>query len=228
MPAEKESVMDAIKCITTRASIRKFSPEPVPEELVREVVAAALWAPSYKNSQPWEVVAVSGSRKESLTAMLLDLLDNGVESNPDIPLPKGWPETIRIRISELMAKRSALAGVDLNSPESVLRSKKANFRFYGAPCGLFLLQDGTLNEWSIFDAGLFAQSLMLAAHAKGLATVPQAFLIDYSSQTKEFLGVSQDKRLLLGLSLGFPSGSPAEHPPRPDRVTLDSVFRFVE
>ncbi|NVO00179.1 MAG: nitroreductase [Geobacteraceae bacterium] len=219
--------MEAIKCITTRSSVRKFSADPVEEELVREIVGAAQWSPSYKNSQPWEVVAVSGSRKDELTAMLLDLLDQKAPSAPDMPFPGCWPEPVHSRIKELMAKRSVLAGIDLNAPESVLRSKKANFRFYGAPCGLFLFQDASLGEWSIFDAGIFAQSMMLAAHAKGLATVPQAFLTDYSTEIKKFLGVPQNMRLLLGLSLGYPGGSVDEQPPRPERATLDSIFRFI-
>jgi nitroreductase len=127
-----------------------------------------------------------------------------------------------------MLKRSALAGIDLNAPESVHRSKKANFRFYGAPCGLFILQDASLGEWSILDAGMFIQSLMLAAHAKGLATVPQAFLTDYAKEIKIFLGIPDTKRLLLGISLGY-SGAPVDAlPPRPERVVLDELLTFVD
>lgn len=220
--------MEAIKCIETRSSIRKFSHEPVAENLIREIVSAAQWSPSYKNSQPWEVVVVSGSRKEELTAMLLDLLDRSVEPSPEFPSPRVWPEPISSRIKDLMAKRSSLAGIDLNSPESVLRSKKANFRFYGAPCGIFILQNASLGEWSIFDSGIFAQSLMLAAHAKGVATVPQAFLTDYAAETKRFLGVAENMRLLLGLSLGYPGASADELPPRPERAPLDSILRFMD
>ena len=79
-----------------------------------------------------------------------------------------------------------MLGLDLNSPEIKKKSKAANFRFYGAPHGIFLFHDSSLNEWSIFDAGLFAQSLMLAAHAHGIGTVPQGFLIDYSSEINNF------------------------------------------
>lgn len=220
--------MEAINCITTRSSVRKFSQDPVTEDVIREIVGAAQWSPSFKNSQPWEVVALSGSRKDALTAMLIELLDKKAESTPDLPAPKGWPESISLRIKELMAKRSAMAGFDLNSPESVLRSKKANFRFYGAPCGLFILQDASLGEWSILDAGMFVQSLMLAAHAKGLATVPQAYLADYARETKKFLDIPDNKRLLLGISIGYPGGFPDEAPPRPERAPLDSILKFIE
>jgi len=220
--------MEAIKCITTRSSIRKFSPEPVYPEIIRDIVGAAQWSPSYKNSQPWTVVAVSGSRKEALTAMLLGLLDKNAEATADFPTPASWPEPINSRINELMAKRSAIAGIDLNAPDSVLRSKKANFRFYGAPCGLFILQDASLGEWSILDAGIFIQSLMLSAHAKGLATVPQAFLTDYSREIKNFLDISANMRLLLGISLGYSANAPEDQPPRPERVPLEEVLSFID
>lgn len=220
--------MDAIECILTRASIRKFRPDPVPDEEIREIVRIAQWTPSYKNSQPWQVLAVSGSRKEELTALLLGLMEQNTTPAPDLPTPREWPEPQNSLIRDLMAKRSALAGIDLNAPEFVIRSKKANFRFYGAPCGLFLTHDASLGPWSIFDAGLFAQSLMLAAHARGLATVPQAFLTDYAEQIKTFLNLPQTTRILLGLSLGYPAGAPEDMPPRPERVPLEDILRFID
>jgi len=132
--------MDAIECIVTRASVRKFRTDPVPAEEIREIVRAAQWSPSFKNCQPWQVLAVSGSRKEELTTMLFGFLDQNVAPTPDLPTPREWPEPQNSRIKDMMTKRSVLAGIDLNAPESVpYGSKKANFRFYGAPCGLFLM-----------------------------------------------------------------------------------------
>lgn len=43
--------MEALECIKTRRSIRKFTEEPVTEEQIREIVAAAAYAPSWKNTQ---------------------------------------------------------------------------------------------------------------------------------------------------------------------------------
>lgn len=220
--------MEALECIRTRASVRRFRPDPVPVEEIREIVRAAQWAPSYKNSQPWQVLAVSGSRKEELTALLLGLLEQNAPPTPDLPTPLTWPEPQDTLIRELMEKRSALAGIDLNAPESVHRSKKANFRFYGAPCGLFLVQEASLGPWSLLDAGMFAQSLMLAAHARGLATVPQAFLTDYAAQIKGFFGLPATIRILLGLSLGYPADPPEAQPPRPERVPLSDLLRFID
>jgi nitroreductase len=224
----KEDSMEAIECIKTRMSIRKFMPDLVPSGLLTEVIDTAKWSPSYKNSQPWEIVIISGPKKEALTKYLIELLENNTPSCPDIPEPQSWPPINNERISSLMRKRGEILGVDLNSPEVRKKSKIANFRFYGAPHGMFLFQDSSLPLWSLFDIGLFSQSLMLAAHAHGLGTVPQAFLTDYAQHIKKFLEIPDSKRLVLGISIGYPDRQASINSFRTDRVSADEIIRVVE
>jgi nitroreductase len=220
--------MDAIECIKTRMSIRKFKSDPVPLEVLMNIIDTAKWSPSYKNSQPWEAVIVSGKKKEILSKLLAELLEKGTTPCPDIPEPQSWPSVIEVRISALMKKRGKILGIDLNDPRVKKKSKIANFQFYSAPHGIFLFQDSSLTLWSLFDMGLFAQSLMLAAHAHGLGTVPQAFLTDYSQQIKEFLGIPGSKRLILGISIGYPDLTSPVNSFRPDRVNRDEIVRVIE
>jgi nitroreductase len=219
--------MDAIECIKTRMSIRKFKPEPVSVEILKTIIDTAKWSPSYKNTQPWEVVVVSGKKKEELSKLLVELLEKGTKPSPDIPEPLSWPPDIDARITALLKKRSELTGVDMFSLEALKRAKMANFQFYGAPHGIFLFQDSSLPTWSIFDMGLFAQSLMLAANAHGLGTVPQAFLTDYAQHVKQFLGIPETKRLVLGISIGYPDMESPINKFRTDRVETDEILRFV-
>lgn len=51
--------MDALEAIRTRRSIRKFQNQPVPEELIHEMLAAAMNAPSACNKQPWHFVVIT-------------------------------------------------------------------------------------------------------------------------------------------------------------------------
>lgn len=220
--------MDAIECIMTRKSIRKFTPEPVPGETLTKVFDAARRSPSYKNSQPWEAVVVSGTKKEELSRRLIDIVERGTRPYPDIPEPESWPPAEGARIADLMKKRAQAAGVDLNDPEVLKKAKIANFGFYGAPHAIYLFQDSSLTQWSIFDIGLFAQSLMLAAHAHGLGTVPQAFTTDYARDVKEFLGIPENKRLVLGISIGYPDMTSDVNAFTSDRAELDEIVRWVE
>ena len=50
--------MDVLEAIRTRRSIRKYLNQPVPEELMQELLAAAMQAPSARNQQPWQFVVI--------------------------------------------------------------------------------------------------------------------------------------------------------------------------
>ncbi len=220
--------MDAITCITSRKSIRGFLDKPVDKKLLEEIIDAARWSPSYKNSQPWEATIVAGEKKEELSNMLLDLLEQGKKANPDLPTPESWPPREQALIDHLYASRKEATGMDLNDPKIIIAAKKANFKFYKAPQGIFLFQEASLSSWSLFDLGLFCQSLMLAAHAKGLGTVPQAFLTDYAPQVKDFLGIPAGKRLVLGISIGYPDPESAANQLSTDRMAPEDIITWLE
>jgi nitroreductase len=50
--------MDAIQAILTRRSIRKYLNKPVPEDVLQQVLRAAMYAPSACNQQPWQFVII--------------------------------------------------------------------------------------------------------------------------------------------------------------------------
>jgi len=50
--------MDAIEAIMTRRSIRKYADKPIDDNLVRQLLQAAMAAPSAGNEQPWHFVVI--------------------------------------------------------------------------------------------------------------------------------------------------------------------------
>jgi nitroreductase len=54
-----ENLMDTLEAIHTRRSIREYQDKPVPDELVTEMLKAAMAAPSARNQQSWEFVIVT-------------------------------------------------------------------------------------------------------------------------------------------------------------------------
>jgi nitroreductase len=220
--------MDALECIKSRQSIRAFTKEPVPEATIKAVVETARWSPSYKNSQPWEVMVVSGEKKQALSNMMIELIEKDTEPHPDLPAPESWPEREQANVDGLYKMRKDAMGIDLSNPEVIKKAKKANFRFYNAPHAVYLFQDSSLSPWSIFDMGLFAQNFMLAAHAMGLGTVPQAFVTDYAAEIKSFLGIPANKRLILGFSLGYPDMDSPANRMRTARMKADEIVTFTD
>jgi len=61
-----ESLLELIK---KRRSIRRFKPDPIPDEYVDKIIEAARWAPSGANSQPWEFIVV---KKEELRKRIIE------------------------------------------------------------------------------------------------------------------------------------------------------------
>ena len=51
--------MDAMDAILSRRSIRKYTTKPVPDQLVKEVLEAAMSAPSAGNEQPWHFIVIT-------------------------------------------------------------------------------------------------------------------------------------------------------------------------
>ncbi len=57
--------MDLMEAIKGRRSIRKYKPDPVPEEALNRVLEAVRWAPSWSNTQCWEVIVVRDPKVRS-------------------------------------------------------------------------------------------------------------------------------------------------------------------
>ncbi len=50
--------MDALDCIHTRRSIRKYEDKDVPDDLIKQILNAAMTAPSAGNQQPWQFIVI--------------------------------------------------------------------------------------------------------------------------------------------------------------------------
>ncbi len=60
--------MEALECIKTRRSVRKFTEQPVDRALLEQVVAAAAYAPSWKNTQIARYTVVTDPAKKQRLA----------------------------------------------------------------------------------------------------------------------------------------------------------------
>jgi len=196
--------MDLYECLVNRSSCRAFTPRKVERGTLERILRAANRSPSYMNTQPWEVYAVTGDRKEALSRRLHAQASSGALPSPDIPFPQQWPDALARRSTDHRLRRFEAVGIDPEDKEAVRRSYLRNFLFFDAPSVLFVGMDRSLTPWSVFDLGLFVHGLLLAAHAEGLGAVPQAMCVAYPEIIREELGISQEIALVLGISLGYP------------------------
>jgi len=220
--------MELIEGIRTRRSTRGFKPDAIPEDVMKKVLEMAGKSPSYTNTQPWEVAVVSGQKKDELSRVLLKLAEADAPTSPDIVLPKIWPTALGLRAKEHGARRFKALGIERENEQQRKDMRLRNFYFYGAPTVLFLLMERSLTAWSIFDMGLFTQSLCLAAHSFGLGTCLQASLTNYPDAIREFLGVSKEKLLMIGISIGYPDFGAKLNGYQSTRIGLDDFVRWYE
>jgi nitroreductase len=60
--------MDVFEAIRTRRSIRKYRPEPIPDEKLEMIFEAARIAPSAANRQPWRFIVVQDAERKKALA----------------------------------------------------------------------------------------------------------------------------------------------------------------
>lgn len=151
-PLEVESVMNDL--LLTRRSIRNFLRQPVPLELVDELLRLALRAPSAHNRQPWRWVVVHTSEAKQQLAQEMgrdfrrDLLADGVAAE---------------KVERMVARSHERIG---GAPVLVI------------PCLTMEEMDRYPDperqrcEWqmAVQSVALACQNLMLAAHARGLGS----------------------------------------------------------
>jgi nitroreductase len=70
---------------------------------------------------------------------------------------------------------------------------------------MFIFVHQALREFSVLDAGIWMQSLMLSAQARGLATCAQGALATWAGPVRQAFDVPRDYKLISGLSIGYAS-----------------------
>ncbi len=198
--------MTASDLLIRRRSIRAFRPDPVAPDVLDRILAAAQEAPSWSNTQPYRLGLATGALRDALAADLTAAFDAGSkELAPEIPLPLSYPP-------ELQRRRQA-TGFGLYETLGIAREDYAarnaqmrrNFEFFDAPVALFVFVHEALGQYAALDAGVFLQSLMLAAVDEGLGTCAEGALAMYSGPIRRRFDVPEGYKLLCGLSLGYPA-----------------------
>ncbi len=144
MPSEM-SLLDGINSLR---SVRKFKPDPIPEDKLKIVLQSASKAASGSNTQPWEFVVVR---------------DTQVKAHLKEPMLRTW--LARLAGSTGMSPR--MRDVYDEATEMLRNTEKVPVIIY---CCVDLNRVGKSEEVRYASIYPAVQNLMLAAHAIGLAT----------------------------------------------------------
>ena len=165
----------------TQRAVRRYRPDPVPEELVTKVLDAAIRAPSAINGQFARFVVVTDPEKRRrLGELYLDAQEEAY-------------------------KNPAAAGTQwLRNQEAAIIEKAAKFaREIGEVPVLIMvcsIQRGVSH--SVYPA---VQNLLVAARSLGLGTVLTTLHSFRADEVRTVLGIPDDVHVVCGIPMGWPA-----------------------
>lgn len=208
--------MELMEAIRTTRSMRRLKSDPIPDEDIRAILAAAIRAPSGSNQQGWSFIVVrDGGIKAQLGALYRDaayaLFGGGYGERPDATLEE-QRQTRRLVSSVLHladhfgeAPVLIAACLALGRPLAEMRPDQAITR--GA---------------SIYPA---VQNLMLAARERGIGSTLTTLHRSKNDEVRRILSLPPDIEALAIVPLGYPEGRWGEAPRRPlDEIVFRDRF----
>ncbi|PNP97981.1 nitroreductase [Sphingobium sp. SA916] len=225
-PVTANHTIPLVDLIKARRSTRAFLPKSIPSATLKAIFDDARSSPSNCNTQPWFVEVVSGANRDKLATALMDAGARG-EFTPDYP----FDETMYTGVH---GDRRRAQGALYYSTMGIARDDKQgrdeaimkNLNFFGAPHAVFLFMPSYATERVAGDIGSYAQNLMLIMKAYGVDSCPQTVLGFFAQQIREILGMSDNFKLLFGISFGYADPNSAASTIVMPRAELFETTRF--
>ena len=203
-----DNFLDLVK---KRRSMRRFKPDPIPEEHIEKILEAARWAMSGANGQPWEFIAVKNPETRD---KIVDIVTE---------------QTRRVRIFELSRVE------ELRQPQ-LARPTKTQVGIKDAPviiivCGDPRAYQATVlghfvysSEYDNFHMSLANTTMLihLAAAALGLSSRWVTILPPWEKDLKDLLGIPKEFRIYNIVPIGYP----AYEPPPTYRRELSEIVHY--
>jgi nitroreductase len=169
---------------------------------------------------------VTGAKRDELSGVLYELARSNTATNYDVLTPTSWPDALEQRSKIHGSRRFEALGIGRGDTERRNELRLKNFQFFDAPCAMFMFMDSTLGPWSTLDMGIFLQGLTLSAHGAGLGCCLQASLAGYPDAIRDCLGIPNTKKLIVGMSMGYPDLDAPLNAYHSARMELDEFVKW--
>lgn len=222
--------MNVSEAVAARKSIRAFLDTPVSDDVIREVLAKAARAPSGGNLQPWKIYVLNGESMRRFKALIQERIQKQPTGEPrdyDVYPPKlkepyrSW----RFKVGEDMY---GLLKIPRENKMGRLAWMAENFKFFGAPAGLFCFIDRVMGppQWS--DLGMYLQTAMLLFQEAGLETCPQEAWSIWPKTVAEFVGAPEELLLFCGMAIGHRDPDHPVNRLETERAPVEEFVTFLD
>jgi nitroreductase len=196
--------MDVREAVMMRRSIRAFRPDPVPRELLEEILKKALWAPSWGNTQVWGLTIVGGEALERIKEENGERTKKSVPPRPDLVMPTAWGEKEGARYRELGKTLFDALGIQREDKDKRGAYYFEMARSFGAPHTLYLHLPTDFNPYALMDGGILLQTIALLAVERGLGTCFLAVSVLYPDVIRAHAAIPGDRAIVMGMAIGYP------------------------
>lgn len=222
MPNTKEPDLPKIdsseflKVVNSRRSIRKYTGEAMPADVMNQIIDCGLKAPNSSNLQPWEFYWVRSPEKKALlveACLGQPAASTASELVVCVARTRKWPETQKWMINILKANNSPVAAMNYYTKIVPLAYSQGPLGVFGplkklavfvsglsrpTPRGPASLSD--MEVWANKSTALACQNMMLAARALGYDSCPMEGLDEV--RVKKILNLPSDASICMTLSFG--------------------------
>ena len=201
--------MEFDEVIMGRRSIRGYLDKPVPRELIEEILALAIRAPSSMNTQPWHFHVITG---EPLAKIRAGNTERILAGEPDSrEFRKGVPFAGVHRERQIGVAKQLFSAMGIARDDAPARQDWVlrGFRQFDAPVCVIVTYDRACDgsDDSPFDCGAVSTALVNAAWSRGLGCVINSQGIMQSPVVREHAGIPDDQIIMKSIALGWPDES---------------------
>ena len=187
-----------------RKSIRKYQPDMIPEETLRDILEAGILAPSAKNRQPWKFLVATGTRKEEI----LNEMEKGIaRTKKSIIMPERFKKGLASAENTLRIMREAPVLVLVMNTRS------------GDPYGMNFAGKRVSEIHDSLSIGAAVENMCLRATELGIGSL---WIANTVYAHKEITAYLQTKdQLSCAVVFGYPDEKPAGRPRRKFEETVE-------
>jgi nitroreductase len=191
--------MNTLQAIAARRSIRRFKEDPLPDEVLQNILTAGIQAPSGKNRQPWRFHVVKGDKRAEMVRVLRTGINKAKAEGEDLGSSEGS------------------ANIMEQAPVTV---------FVFNPDGVHPWLTRSIGQMftdvvNIQSIGAAIQNMVLAAQDQGIGSLWICDVFYAYEELCEWLGA--EGQMIAAVSFGYPDESPAARP----RMPVSEVTRWV-
>jgi nitroreductase len=199
-------------------------PKAVDQEQLKTIFQSAQQSPSNCNVQPWQVLVVSGEKKDALKNKLIQTVMQQQVPNPDFNWNVAYTGEHRDRqFGSANALYSAM-GIAREDKQKRQMAMLRNWAFFDAPHVAIFTLDKYLDIMGAVDIGIYAQTLSLLLQEQGISSCMQGALGQFPDPIREMFDLPEERGILFGMSFGYANEEANVNNARTDRADLgDSV-----